>query len=326
MATGAGTIRSRSVAALLVLACASPARAQPAGDDADLALSPLEVRRHLAVVEDLHRRDQLYREIGVLEELRLFAPTRALAQWARVRIATAYQQGAQYGDALAAYDGLLGERSLDGDLDGLVRIQRALALVTPQIDEPGHPGVDAVVAELEPLSERSGDVGFLASYQRARLDLVIGDGDAAARSIELARARCGGALSPCAAVASLAALAKQPPPRHRNPWLALAMSAVIPGVGSMYARHWVDGAYYLGLTGLAGLGALDVYDRDRSAGDQRASFYGLATLAATFYLANLVHAFGAAGRFNRVEAHRWAQHLWTGSDLPLPLADLPAPR
>jgi hypothetical protein len=324
MVAGGGVIRSRSVAVLVALAIAAGARPARADDD-DLALGVVDARRRIALAEDLHHREMLYREIGVLEELRLFAPTPALSVWARLRIAIAYQQASQYGEAIAEYDALFVERALPAELEGLAHVQRALAMATPIVHEPGHPGADAILGELAPLMAVPGEVGTLASYHRARLAAVMGDHGVAIDSLAHARTSCGEGLAPCAAVEALAARIDGPGPARRSPALAIVLSVIVPGAGSMYARHWVDGFYYLGLTGLSALGALDIYDPDRGAGDQQASFYGLAALATTFYLSNLVNAYGSAKRFNRVEAHRWRERLWVASDLPLPLADVPAP-
>lgn len=327
MDAGAGAIRYHRLALVIaVVAAGTPAAAQHVeGAEPDLALGSLDVRRRIALAEHLHRRQMLYREIGVLEELRLLAPTGELSVWARLRIAVAYHEAGQYGDAVAEYDALFIGRALDGEIEGLARVQRALAMATPIVHEPGHPGADAILAELSPLTEAAGDAGALASYHRARLAVVVGQRDTAVASIDQARRTCGGGIAPCAAVESLAARIDGPGPRRRSPALALAFSAAVPGSGSMYARHWVDGFYYFGLTALSGLGALDVYDRARGPGDQRASFYGLTSLAVTAYLANLVSAYGAAKRYNRVETHRWQERIWAGSDLPLPLSAYPAP-
>ena len=140
--------RSALVAAAVIAGMGvGMAHAQPA-----LTLDDQELGRHLALADHFYRREQFYRAIGVLEELRLFAPTGELRSWAGLRIALAYHHGAQYPDAIAAYDAALADATLGDDVRGLVLMQRALARAEEDVASPGRLVRSDLLAELEPLA------------------------------------------------------------------------------------------------------------------------------------------------------------------------------
>ncbi|MBK9036821.1 MAG: hypothetical protein IPL61_37155 [Myxococcales bacterium] len=304
----------------MLVALASPtlAAAQPS------PLAPGEVERQIALADHLHARGEFYREIGELERLEVLAPTPAVAGWARLRIAIAYHRGGQFADAVAAYD-----RARVGsapEVVPLVAVQRALALAEQSLHEPDRPRTADALGELEPLLGFPAAAGFHAAIARARLAAVVGDRALVERSLEQAQDRCRAIDdAACIAAAGVAAALRLPRPAHRSPTVAVGLSLIAPGVGSGYAGHYVDGLYYLGLTSLAAAGAYDVYQPEHALGDQRAAFWGLATLAGTFYLSNLVNAYLAARRWNQVEDHRWRDRMWRASELGLPLEALAAP-
>jgi hypothetical protein len=320
-----------ALVAAVVIAGMGVAQAQPA-----LTLDERELGRHLALADHFYRREQFYRAIGVLEELRLFAPSAELRSWAGLRIALAYHHGAQYPDAIAAYDAALGDAALGQrpvtgeraalgeDVRGLVLVQRALARAEEDVAAPGRLVPGDLVAELEPLATSPTTAGFHAAFLQARVATLAGDRTVMRRAAAAARAGCERAAA-CPRVDELEALMGAPLPRHRSPLLGVTLSLVVPGLGSVYSHHHVDGLYYGGITALAALGAYSAYDRDRDLGDQRAAFWGLATTAGLFYLSGLVHAHGAARRFNAVERQRWQVRVWRGSSSPLPLDELQAP-
>jgi TM2 domain-containing membrane protein YozV len=305
--------RRRDLAALVVLALlAAPAPA--AADD------QARVRR---LADHFYDGDQLYRAIGAYEELALFATDPAIAGYARLRIAMAYQRGQQYGDAVAAYDQWLAGPDGRGALAAWVRIQRALARAEAAA-ETGRASIDDVVAELAPLAAIEGPHRATASYHLARLQLLDGHPDAARRTLADGKARCAARpVDDCGALARVERAAAGSRPRRRSPALAVALSALVPGAGSFYTSHPVDGIYYLALTAGGALGALDVHDGERSLGDQKTTFYVLGGLAAVTYAANLVQGYLGARRFNLVEDLRWRRRVIAATERPLPLDEHP---
>jgi hypothetical protein len=290
----------------------APSAARADGDEARL--------RRLA--DHFYEREQLYRAIGAYEELALFASDPAVASYARLRVAMAYQRGQQYGDAVAAYDAWL---TIDGrgELAGWVRIQRALARAEAA-GEAGRRSLDDVVAELAPLAGVDGPYRATAAYHLARLQVLDGQVGAARRTLADGKARCTARpVDDCAALARVERAAAGSRPRRRSPALAVALSALVPGGGSFYTSHHIDGIYYLALTAGGALGALDVYDGDRSLGDQKTTFYLLGSLAAVTYAANLVQGYFGARRFNLVEDLRWRRRVIAETDRPLPLDERP---
>ena len=93
----------------------------------------------------------------------------------------------------------------------------------------------------------------------------------------------------------------------------------MPGAGSVYGGHVVDGIYYFGLTTLSALGAWEVYDGNRAWTDQKVTCYALGTLAVTFYAANLVQGYFAVARRNEAVALAHRRTLWRATEQPLPL-------
>jgi hypothetical protein len=301
---------------VLALVAALPARAGAQSAAADEA----RVRR---LADHFYAGDQLYRAIGAYEELALFATDPAVAGYARLRIAMAYQRGEQYGDAVAAYDQWLLGADGRGELAGWVRIQRALARAEAA-GEAGRRSIDDIVAELAPLAGIDGPFRANAAYHLARLQVLDGHADAARRTLADGRKRCAARpVDDCGALARVERAAAGSRPRRRSPALAVALSALVPGGGSFYASHPVDGVYYLALTAGGALGALDVHDRHRSLGDQKTTFYLLGSLAAVTYAASLVQGYLGARRFNMVEALRWRRRVIAQTERPLPLDERP---
>lgn len=106
----------------------------------------------------------------------------------------------------------------------------------------------------------------------------------------------------------------------------MALSLVVPGSGSVYGGHFVDGLYYFALTALSGLGALDVRDSHRAWTDQKVAFYGLTALAAVFYAGSAVQGYVSVARHNAITELDARRALWRETDAPLPLEDVaPAP-
>jgi hypothetical protein len=310
------------VAAAAVIVVATIAGAGAGRARADDAADASRVARLAA---HYYQRAQYYRAIGAYEELALFAADDATRRFALARIAMAYQRGDQLEDAIAAYDVALAAPGVDDTLGGWLRIQRAVARGDLALARPLSLALDDVTAELEPLTRAPGaPYAMLARAELARLQLARGLRDDATRTLDAATRDCATRpVDDCAVVERVARAARGDGPRHRSPLLGLALSAVVPGLGAIYSEHYVDAIYYAGLTGAAALGAWDVYDPGRSAGDQKTTFYALTTLAATFYLANVFQGYVAAERWNAVEAYHHEQHVLDATRFDLPLEQRP---
>jgi hypothetical protein len=312
-------MRCRSTA-LLALMLALGGGLADAGADVDVPDRPdapdeLDARlaaRAATLAKRHYDAGEYYRAIGSYEELALFATDDAIRRYAAIRIAMSYHHGKQFGDAAKHYDIAL-SLPLDADLAQALRIQRALARAERVLDEPGGDALDAIAAELAP-SVDDGAHRELALYSLARIQALGGRTSDARQTA----ARIDG---PSAAVLQRALAS--PAPSRRSPWLGLTLSTVVPGAGSVYGGHLVDGLYYFGLTTLSGLGAWEVYDGSRAWTDQKVTFYALGSLAVVFYAANLVQGYISVARRNESArlAHRRA--LWRATARPLPLESYP---
>lgn len=327
------------LAAVLALALGTgPALAD---DDArDVHLDRRLAERLSRLAEHHYRAGAYYRAISAYEELALFADDDATRLHAAIRIAMSYHHGHQLDDALDAYRTALG-LARDAGTGQALRIQRALARVERSFDQPGSEALDAIAAELTP-STTGGTYRALALLQLARIEGAAGRRDAAARTAAELRLACrppatSDATSPagpftdarpgtgslgCSAEPALSRALARAPAARRSPWLGAALSLVVPGSGSVYGGHLVDGLYYFAFTTLSGLGALDVYRAERPWTDQKVTFYGLAALAAIFYAGGAVQGYISVARHNTIVELDARHALWRETDLAMPLEDL----
>jgi len=82
---------------------------------------------------------------------------------------------------------------------------------------------------------------------------------------------------------------------YKSPGLALALSAVVPGTGKAYAHNWKDGLFSFIFVGGSTFQAIRGYHKY---GAKSGFFITYASLATTFYLANLYGSFTAAKKYN----------------------------
>jgi len=315
----------RELIALAVLVAAGPALADDTPDAApDSAALDRHLSERLARLAEHHYHNQAYyRAISAYQELALFTADDATRRYAAIRIAMSYHHGHQLDDALAGYRAALA-LAPDADLAQALRIQLALARVERSFDQPGAEAFDAIAAELTP-STAAGTYRALALFQLARIEGIAGRDDDARATAATLHTACVRPAAGCDLEPALTRALARPPASQRSPWLGVALSLAVPGSGSVYGGHLVDGLYYFALTTLSGLGALDVYDGNRRWTDQKATFYGLTTLAAVFYAGSAVQGYVAVARRNAIATLDARRALWRATEAALPLEAI-APR
>jgi hypothetical protein len=314
----------RELVAIAVLLGAGRAIA----DDATPGVDPVDRRlaeRLTRLAEPHSRAGAYYRAISAYEELALFTADDATRRYAAIRIAMSYHHGHQLHDALPAYRAALALAG-NGDPAQALRIQLALARVERSFDEPGADAFDAIAAELAP-STTAGRYRPLALFQLARIEGLAGHRAAARTTLAALHTACVPPTAGCDLAPVLARALDQPPAARRAPWLGVALSLAVPGAGSVYGGHLVDGLYSFAFTTLSGLAALDVYRTERTWTDQPVTFYGLAALAAIFYAGGAVQGYVSVARGNAVAELDARRALWQATEAPLPLEDVaPEPR
>lgn len=94
--------------------------------------------------------------------------------------------------------------------------------------------------------------------------------------------------------------------RHKKPWLATALSAVVPGTGRMYAGRWADGGFSLLNVGIFTWQAYRGFNRRGTR-----SFYGWfnAFFGVSFYIGNLYGSHRAAVIYNETQYQRIADDV-----------------
>lgn len=83
--------------------------------------------------------------------------------------------------------------------------------------------------------------------------------------------------------------------RYKSPGLAMALSAVVPGLGKVYTNNWKDGLFSLIFVGGTAFQAVRGY---KNYGKRSGFFIAYTTIAATFYLGNLYGSFKSANKYN----------------------------
>lgn len=292
-------------------------------DDATPPADPVDHRlaeRLTQLAEHHYHTGAYYRAISAYEELALFATDDATRLYAAIRIAMSYHHGHQLDDALPAYRTALA-LAHDGVAAQALRIQLALARVERSFDEPGAEPFDAIAAELVP-NTTAGTYHALALFELARIEGLAGRRDAARKAAADLHTACLQPSMGCDLELVLARALDRPPAARRSPWLGVALSLIVPGSGSVYGGHLVDGLYYFALTTLSGLAAFDVYSTDRAWTDQKVTFYGLTALAAVFYAGSALQGYVSVARHNAITELDARHALWRDTDLPLPLEDI----
>ncbi len=262
-----------------------------------------------------------FRAIGAYEEVALFSRTTSEEVHARLRIAMAYHNGHQFKRAAKEYLAILSNYNLSDDLAGMIRLQRILALTSLEQRLPADQQLGTLRGQLKPLTLHANAAYQIpANYQLVRLNLLYGDRDKAQDQFEALRKLCDGSANPtCLNLRDLDDSVSRPPPSLKSPVLGAALSTVVPGAGSLYAGHYIDALYYLGMTGLGTWVSAELYDRGSSFSHQGAAFYTVGSLTALVYLANVVQGYLGIQRDNAVADYNYRQEVVSKTATKLPL-------
>lgn len=280
------------------------------------------VEQALELGEHFYDREMYYRAVGAYEEAALFGDEPETVLRARLGAAMSYHLGGQFEDAVAEYEGVLGDFELDAELGGTVRLQRLLALADFEQRAPEGQGVSyGLEGELEPLTRHdSRDYRVPAQYQLVRLNLLGGNYEEAHSQFDRFQSMCeGGDYSICDHADDMDRSLSVSPPSRRSPTLGAGLSALIPGAGSVYGEHYVDGIYYFGMTGLGSWVSYELFETGRSFGDQPTAFYVVGALTAMTYLSNVIQGYVGVTRYNAVSDHHYRQEILDQTAVELPL-------
>ena len=302
------------------LAAAAPAAARESPPAAELAPSDARLKR---LGEHFFASAQYYRAVGAFEELALFTRDPGVARQARLGVALSFHRGLQIDEAVRAYDQLVADRGLDAGTTGWLRLLRVLARIEGSWRALRLVPPEDLLAELSPLEGHEGaPYQIVAGYHLSRLHLVLGDHPRArevlARSQSRCRARDHAGRAGCAPLEALAQPLAWTTPDRGSPLAGALLSAVVPGLGALYARRPFDALYYFLLTTGSGLLAWDVHEPGRGPGAQKASFYVLSGIAATFYLSSVVQGWLGVERSNEVAEYERRQRILRATERPLP--------
>jgi tetratricopeptide (TPR) repeat protein len=206
--------------------------------------------------ESLYRQGEYYRAVSEYQRLLYYFPQSAHAPAARVRIGEAYLLGGEPAQAWRHFDALLA-RSEPEERDGLL-YRRGLAWLERYADRPYSLRLDAIGAGLRDLRGVAP-----ASPEGARV------------------------------APFLAALEAPHDVPSRSPLLAGSLSAVIPGLGSVYVGRYAEGGLAFFVNALLISATVSSFQHDQPA---LGSVLGVFALA--FYGGSIYAAASGAHKFN----------------------------
>jgi hypothetical protein len=90
--------------------------------------------------------------------------------------------------------------------------------------------------------------------------------------------------------------------KRKKPWLATAMSVIVPGSGKMYAGYWADGVMSFLFTASSGFFAYRAFNRY---GPDKVYPWVAGGLAVSYYTANIYGAGKAAAKYNNNLDHQF---------------------
>lgn len=252
----------------------SPKSPQPAGENR-LVLSDKQL---WAYAESLLRLGEYYRAISEYKRLRFFFPKSLLAQRAALRMGEAYLLGGEPGEAIALANRLLpenGKPAQGGESARQHSEQPASKALAPSLLAPMRflRGVAWLeLEELKPYPLREGHIAAALDDLR----LLPKDWSGTTRIRGFVRA-----------------MDAPPDLPEKSPWLAGGMSALLPGLGSVYVGRYSEASLALFANAVFIYAAVDAKRKER---------HGLAlvlgTAALTLYGGNIYAAANGAHKHN----------------------------
>lgn len=272
----------------------------------------------LRLGDHLLSRDMHYRALGAYEELAWSTDDETTRKAARLRIALAYHAGGRYDEAIQAYDTSL-RLQLDPETTRIALVQLFVAQFGRYVEHGADEAIGDIRSQLAPLTADPGTAGELARYHDTRMRLFESMDTDLQVPVPAMCAERHDAI--CSGHRALHIAAQTERPSERSPWLAALLSAFVPGLGSAYSGHYVDGLYYFILSGGSAALALNVYDRTANLGDQKAAVYVLGTIAVATYVASLFGASLSAQRHNAIARYKHRRNVLDQTPEVLPLLD-----
>jgi hypothetical protein len=269
-----------------------------------------KVDEMLDFARELQERQLYFQAVSEFERARFFSKDLGHKFAASVGIADSYFLGRQYRRATNSYRDAA---ELAPDSESKTSVLLNLAVASCE-DAKESQDTGNLVASLDNMVELSLSPierqAVFSAFHVARFSVYLDDFDQAKRFSKLAVERCTTPGSDmCEAALELERRLAKGAPKKKYPGLGLALSAVFPGGGALYSEHYFDALFYFLGTTSAGLLAWDVYDGDRSLGNQKATFFTMLGVGAAIYIGNLVQGYVSVERLNVSNRYKYIKHI-----------------
>lgn len=96
---------------------------------------------------------------------------------------------------------------------------------------------------------------------------------------------------------------------RKSPWLATMMSALLPGSGQIYNRHYYDGVQAFLFVGAFSFASYAAYRYDRDLNTNYLSTYAAISLTGIFHLANIIGANRTARFYNYRQKEKFLEQV-----------------
>ncbi len=279
------------------------------------------IKLMLDFADHLFLEEEYFRAIGVYKYILFISSNEEYKRHARWKIGLAYQMGQQYEAAIAHYNELLSEGISDEE-ETAIKINRAVC-----IGEKGDV-IDSIhLLEQYNKKEIPSFMSLYADFYLALMNIKLHNKKDALFWIKNGLSKCQDQYnSTCEALFAMDSRLKYPEPERKSPLFGGILSTLLPGAGAVYAKHYIDGLYYFTFISLDVLVSLDIYDKERSFNDQKASFYFLGGLGLLIYISNIIQGYNMTSRLNAINEVNYYRFLEAGfkpSPLFLPYNNIP---
>lgn len=261
-------------------------------EDASAARPGVHVR---GFADDLFERREFYRAITEYERYLYLAPEAEDAPQVRLQLARAYHFGGHPGDAREEVRSLMEAHPESRD----ARYATLLVAATHRVEE--NPGLAAMSLETFYLDHRHREEGQVAGLLAA-VEFLRADEPETAREV-LGDVSVSPTLKEEAEklrtdVEAYEAL------QLKNPKVAGALSAAVPGAGQLYTGNRGDAFVAFLLNGVLIYATYEAFDRE-----QYVTGSLLATIESGWYLGNIYNAVNGAHKVNRRRKRRFVEQL-----------------
>lgn len=258
--------------------------------------STIQARTQLNYADHLFEERDFFRSISAYKEALYYTDDISVKQYCLAQIALSYYKSHRYKSSITFLSRLLSHPRIDENYRFKALIYLGLNYYQMKLQSRAR----SYWIQAAP----SDSNGLVACYL-GLLNLESGDWRRASRDFsKVALTHPQTLVGQIASDVSLSALQAGNRPR-RNPHLAAAMSAILPGSGQIYAGHYYDGLQALGFVGVFAFSSYAMYRFNQSERNSHLTTYLAISITGLFHLGNIYGAKRTAEYYNRRKKNRY---------------------